>query len=157
LLPAGPLREPARRLREVDMVVVNGLGGTGEHPMRMQAGAAVSLQNPEQRRDLDTFRGQSVHAVAAIGNPERFFQILRQVGMRVEGHAFPDHYPFKPEDLEFGDDRPVLMTEKDAVKCRVFARGNDWYVPVRVEMSREFTDRLGELLDAITINHRIRG
>jgi tetraacyldisaccharide 4'-kinase len=157
LLPAGPLREPAGRLREVDMVVVNGLGKTGEYPMRMRAKQAVNLRNPEQCRDLESFRGRSVHAVAGIGNPERFFRTLRQAGMRVEAHAFPDHYQFKRSDMDFGDTRPVLMTEKDAVKCRVFAAANDWYVPVRIEMPREFVEHLRKLLDSITVNKQLRG
>jgi len=157
LLPAGPLREPERRLREVDMVVVNGLGKAGEYPMRMQPEPAVNLLMPGQRRELQEFRGQSVHAVAGIGNPERFFHTLRQAGMRVVEHAFPDHYLFKRADLDFGDDKPVLMSEKDAVKCRVFAAANDWYVPVRVEMPPVFSDRLRTLLEPAIASNRMRG
>jgi len=148
LLPAGPLREPPRRLREVDLVVVNGLAGSGEFPMRMLAGKARGLSQPELQRELAAFRGQSVHAIAGIGNPARFFQNLQQHGLRVEGHAFPDHHRFQAEDLRFGDDRPVFMTEKDAVKCRQFATGNEWVVPVRAEMSQEFCNRLDALLDS---------
>jgi len=148
LLPAGPLREPLRRLREVDLVVVNGLAGRGEFPMRMLTGKARGLGQPERLRALAEFRGQSVHAIAGIGNPARFFQALQQHGMRVEGHAFPDHHRFQPEDIRFGDDRPVLMTEKDAVKCRQFASGREWVVPVRADMSNEFCNRLDTLLDS---------
>jgi tetraacyldisaccharide 4'-kinase len=148
LLPAGPLREPPGRLREVDLVVVNGIAGHGEYPMRMLTGQAQELKEPDQRRALAEFRGQSVHAVAGIGNPARFFQALQQYGMRIEAHAFPDHHRFKPDDIRFGDDRPVLMTEKDAVKCRQFASGIEWVVPVRAEMSKVFCKRLDELLDS---------
>jgi tetraacyldisaccharide 4'-kinase len=147
LLPAGPLREPLRRLQEVDLIVVNGLAGSGEYPMRMLVGDARLLGDPQQQRALGEFRGQSVHAVAGIGNPERFFQALQQYGMRIETHAFPDHHCFQPEDIRFGDGRPVFMTEKDAVKCREFGAGNEWVVPVRAEMSQEFCKRLDELLD----------
>ncbi len=148
LLPAGPLREPLRRLREVDLVVVNGLAGGGEYPMRMLAGKARGLREPELLRLLTDFRGKSVHAVAGIGNPARFFQTLQQHGMRVAEHVFPDHHRFQADDIRFGDDRPVFMTEKDAVKCRQFASGNEWVVPVRAEMSKEFCKRLDELLDS---------
>jgi tetraacyldisaccharide 4'-kinase len=148
LIPAGPLREPLQRLREVDLVVVNGLPGEGEYPMRMLTGKARGLREPKLQRELEDFRGQSVHAVAGIGNPARFFHALQQHGMQVEGHAFPDHHRFQPEDIRFGDDRPVLMTEKDAVKCRRFARGNEWVVPVTVDMSKEFCERLDVLLDS---------
>jgi tetraacyldisaccharide 4'-kinase len=148
LLPAGPLREPLRRLREVDLVVVNGLAGRGEYPMRLLTGKARGLGAPHQQRELGDFRGQSVHAVAGIGNPARFFQALQQHGMRVEEHAFPDHHRFQAADIQFGDDRPVFMTEKDAVKCRQFACGKEWVVPVRAYMSKEFCARLDALLDS---------
>jgi tetraacyldisaccharide 4'-kinase len=154
LIPAGPLREPLRRLREVDLVVVNGLAGEGEYPMRMLTGTARGIREPKLQRELEDFRGQSVHAVAGIGNPARFFNELRQHGMQVEGHVFPDHHRFEPEDIQFGDNRPVLMTEKDAVKCRQFASGNEWVVPVTVEMTKEFCKRLDVLLDSrLGINH----
>jgi len=148
LLPAGPLREPLRRLREVDLVVVNGLAGRGEYGMRMLAGTARKLREPGLQCPLADFRGQSVHAVAGIGNPVRFFQVLQQYGMQVEGHAFPDHHPFQAGDISFDDDRPVFMTEKDAVKCRQFASGREWVVPVRAEMSREFCQHLDVLLES---------
>jgi tetraacyldisaccharide 4'-kinase len=148
LLPAGPLREPLRRLREVDLVVVNGLAGRGEYSMRTLTGTAAGLGEPRQQRPLADFRGQSVHAVAGIGNPARFFQALQQYGMRIEEHAFPDHHRYQAGDIRFRDDRPVLMTEKDAVKCRQFASGREWVVPVRAEMSGEFCKRLDALLES---------
>ena len=145
--PAGPLREPAKRLAEVDFVVVNGLGNKGEYPMKMQAAGARDLKDAAGLRELASFRGQSVHAVAAIGYPERFFAVLRQAGLQVEEHAFPDHHAFVEKDLDFGDDRPVFMTAKDAIKCRHFPLANAWYVPVTIEMRPEFGTRLLELLD----------
>ena len=146
-LPAGPLREPVKRLQEVDLVVVNGLGSGTEHPMRMLLGEAHNLKDRALTRELSGFRGQTVHAVAGIGNPERFFQTLQQAGMQVVCHAFPDHHRFTSDDIGFGDGKPVLMTEKDAVKCRHFASDNDWYVPVRVELSAEFCAQLDALLE----------
>ena len=147
LIPAGPLREPVSRLQEVDLVVINGLGKGQEHQMRMIQGDARNLLDPDKVCAMDEFRSQRVHAVAGIGNPERFFQSLKDAGLQVEPHSFPDHYQYRPDDIHFGDNRPVLMTEKDAVKCRHFAAENDWYVPVEVRMSDEFCASLDELLD----------
>lgn len=148
MLPAGPLREPVSRLREADLLVVNGIGGAGEHQMKLKAGTARNLRDDGMTRPLAEFRDSRVHAVAGIGNPERFFQSLRQVIRRVEEHPFPDHHRYRAQDLRFDDDAPVLMTAKDAVKCRRFASGNEWYVPVRAELSRDFQVRLDALLAA---------
>jgi len=140
LLPAGPLREPLRRLSRVDLRVCN--GGTpqaGEYPMRLAGGDAVALDGG-QRQPLAAFRGRRVHAVAGIGNPARFFAGLRDAGIEVVGHAFPDHHAFVASDLAFGDELPVLMTDKDAVKCGAFARPHWWRVPVRAELPMEFFD-----------------
>lgn len=147
LLPAGPLREPAGRLQEVDLIVVNGLGKGEEHPMRMLPGGVRNLLDPGKVCAIEAFRSQTVHAVAGIGNPERFFRSLQDAGLQVEPHSFPDHYRYRPGDIRFDDDRPVFMTEKDAVKCRHFAAKNDWFVPVEVRMSDEFCASLDEVLD----------
>ncbi len=153
MIPAGPLREPVSRLQAVDLVVVNGLGDDREHPMSLKPGDAHNLLDPDKVRSLADFRAQAVHAVAGIGNPERFFRSLQQAGLQLEKHTFPDHYPFQPEDIRFGDDRPVIMTEKDAVKCRHFATANDWYVPVVARMSKDFRHCLDTLLDT-RLTHR---
>ena len=146
-LPAGPLREPAKRLAEVDLVVANGLANRGEYPMRMRAAGARDLRDAGEIRELADFRGQSVHAVAGIGYPERFFAVLRQAGLVVDEHAFPDHHAFVETELDFGDARPLFMTAKDAVKCRHFPLANAWYVPVTIDMPPEFGARLLELLE----------
>jgi len=145
-LPAGPLRESPGRLTDVDIVVANGAAGPGEYPMTMRAESAVSLQPGIAPRELAGFERQSVHAVAGIGNPGRFFASLRQTGMRLEEHVFPDHHDYVAADLDFGDERPVVMTEKDAVKCRNFGLRNSWYIPVTIEMPAEFGARVHELL-----------
>jgi tetraacyldisaccharide 4'-kinase len=141
LLPAGPLREPTGRLEKVDFVVCN--GGTpeaGEVPMTLAAAQAVSLSGAEQQRPLSDFAGQRVHAVAGIGNPARFFTQLRALGIEPIEHAFADHHAFTRADIVFGDDLPVLMTEKDAVKCRAFADARHWSVPVRAVLPQAFFD-----------------
>jgi len=133
LLPAGPLREAPARLGEVALVVANGTGWTApvgrQVTMRLQAREARALDG-SAAQPISAFAGQTVHAVAGIGNPARFFAMLTQQGIHLVMHPFPDHHPFVREDLEFGDALPVLMTEKDAVKCRAFAAPGRWVVPV---------------------------
>lgn len=138
LLPAGPLREPKTRLYQVDQVVVNGAGfqWPGAAVMQLQSGSwqpvagGGGLSPPAP--------GSRVHAVAGIGNPERFFAMLRQQGFEVVAHAFPDHHDFSAGELDFADSLPVVMTEKDMVKCRPLARPGWWYVPVQAELPAAF-------------------
>jgi tetraacyldisaccharide 4'-kinase len=130
LLPAGPLREPARRLREVDAVVVNGgVAAAGELAMRLVPGEAVRIHDGV-RAPLAAFAGRPVHAVAGIANPARYFRMLRGVGIEPIEHPLDDHARIGAAELAFGDDKPVLMTEKDAVKCADLADERHWYVPV---------------------------
>ena len=143
-LPAGPLREPASRLKDVDLIVANGAAQAGEFAMQVHAGEAINLVSGE-RRALESFRGQPVHAAAGIGHPARFFTALQDAGLTVEPHAFPDHHAFRPEELAF-DDGAVLMTEKDAVKCRRFALPYLWAVDTRVELGEAFGARILALL-----------
>lgn len=141
LLPAGPLREPMARLREVDFIVCNGGDAHGgEIAMRLCLQAAMSMMEPARREPLAHFAGRRVHAVAGIGNPERFFDALREHGIEVRRHPFPDHHRYVAADLAFGDGLPVLMTEKDAVKCRRFARDGWWAVPVAANLPDTFLD-----------------
>ena len=145
LLPAGPLREPAERARRCDFHVVNlGAGddgaaqaGFGEWPMHLHADVAYPLVGGRPV-PLGTFAGQRVHAVAGIGDPERFFAMLRGLGIAVVPHAFADHHRYTAEDLQFGSDLPVLMTEKDAVKCATFAGPRACSVPVRADLPEAF-------------------
>ena len=148
LLPAGPLREPARRGTECDFRVVNGGDASfGEWSMTLHADNAVPLQGGRSR-PLASFGGHRVHAVAGIGNPKRFFEMLRGLGIGVVPHAFADHHRYVANDFDFGSELPVLMTEKDAVKCAEFA--NEWYysVPVTAELPEAFwaalLDKLAE-------------
>lgn len=130
LLPAGPLREPASR--RVDATVINGgQPRLGTYSMRLRASGIYRVCQPEERVALSDLPGKRLHAVAAIGNPQRFFAELDRMGLAVVAHAFPDHYAYRPEDLEFANCDLVLMTEKDAVKCRKFGRRD--LVAVRVD------------------------
>jgi tetraacyldisaccharide 4'-kinase len=153
LLPAGPLREPIARLRAADAVVINAAVpsaallqlcrrlNTMVVQMRLVPSTVTALVGTA-RRSLESFRDTPVNAVAGIGNPARFFRELRGAGLTVIEHAFADHHPFVASDLDFGNDLPVLMTEKDAVKCRSFADTRLWYVPVAAQLSPAHTEEL---------------
>lgn len=150
LLPAGPLREPVRRLRAADLVLYNGLCNGAAHPgaytMRLQGDQFVNLQQSQQCRSASDFVGVPLMAVAGIGNPERFFTHLRSLGLVFESRAFADHHAFVVADLAFESTGVVLMTEKDAVKCAAFAQSNWWYLPVQAEIEGDF---LGQLLNQL--------
>lgn len=146
LLPAGPLREPVSRLKEVDLVVTNGPARHGEFSMQLHARRICRLRGDECV-DAAKFIGSTVHAMAGIGHPERFFTDLRNQGLSIDERIFPDHYSYRAEDIDFGDNVPVLMTEKDAVKCRRFADTHHWYVPVEAELDKHFGPRLLALLN----------
>ncbi len=134
LLPAGPLRESPQRLQSVDQVLVNGV-------TEMRNAIAFELQafeanrlNGSLARPLPGFKDTTVHAVAGIGNPQRFFDLLRAQGIQVIEHSFPDHAAISQADLQFGDDFEVFMTEKDAVKFGKNLSDKYWSVPVEFEM-----------------------
>jgi tetraacyldisaccharide 4'-kinase len=127
----------------VDFVVCNGQGaGRNEIAMQLSGDHAVSLEQPCDLRPLSAFRGHPVHALAGIGNPQRFFTHLRQSGLDVIEHAFPDHHPLTMQDLAFDDHHAVLMTEKDAVKLAGVKDARLWFVPVQAELPVEFLDEL---------------
>ncbi|MDT8896558.1 tetraacyldisaccharide 4'-kinase [Halomonas sp. I1] len=144
-LPAGPLREPAERLASVDAVMVNGR----MHQQTLASGHAMHL-TPVAWRALGDGRRRSlsplpftgpVHALAGIGRPARFFETLRELGVEFEAHAFGDHHRFTAVDLAFDDDRPVVMTAKDAVKCRGLI-AEAWSLDVEAVPEPAFVDWL---------------
>ncbi len=122
-LPAGPLREPISRLQSCDFVIVNG------DTMQIRGDTLVNLVTDEMQ-SLMTLAGKTVHVVTGIGNPQRFLQSLEQAGLQVIPHLYPDHHAFTGTELCFDDAHPIIMTEKDAVKCRQFAGQNAWYLPI---------------------------
>lgn len=148
-LPAGPLREPPERLSEVDMVIVNGTPLEGEYGMRLVPGPAVALRDAGTERELGAFRGEAVLAVAGIGNPQRFFDMLAAQGISVTPRPFPDHHAFRARDTWEWVGRKVLMTEKDAVKCAAFAGPDHWYVSVRAEPDARVIRRFEQLIDGL--------
>jgi tetraacyldisaccharide 4'-kinase len=146
-LPAGPLREPVSRLRQVDLIVTNGIAARGEAAMKYRPLPLQPLLDgvdPSAAPSAD--QGAPIHAVAGTGNPQAFFNSLRTQGYRVLRHPFPDHHPFSAADIAFGDELPVVMTEKDAVKCLRFATTQHWYQPIDVDLPAAFGHRVLELL-----------
>lgn len=150
LLPAGPLREPVGRLQQADFVVVKGRGSVAEYPMRMVDFGLVAMTNPALQCEPAQFEGHQVHAVAGIANPQSFFGQLRVFGMEVIEHPFPDHYHFTAADVRFNDDLPVIMTEKDAVKCSEFADSRFWVLSYAVEIEGKLEARILNRLAEIT-------
>lgn len=144
-LPAGPLREPRSRLQSVDQILVHLTSRRADVPATLQfsqtSRSNFHLVNHDvvridgsETRSFDEIRGKPVHAVAAIGNPERFFSALEQRGLTIIRHPFADHAHLSARDLAFDDEYEIVMTEKDAVKCGDFASARHWYVPVDVDM-----------------------
>jgi tetraacyldisaccharide 4'-kinase len=147
MLPAGPLREPASRLREVDAVVIHApprpldkrKGAIG---MKLEGREFRNLLNPGHIVGPEHFQRRRVHAVAGIGNPARFFAHLEALGLTFEAHPFPDHHGYTQADLAYEDADAILMTEKDAVKCTAFAHESHWALCVDAVPDPE----LGELV-----------
>ena len=132
-LPAGPLREPIGRLKSVDFVLYRG----SDDPVSgvyYEPDSLVNLATGEQLEFSLGAVGNRVYAVAGIGQPSQFFAMLRQRGFQIEAHAYADHYDYRPADLAALHDRPIIMTEKDAVKCRVFAAENVWYLKISAHL-----------------------
>ncbi|WP_290699340.1 tetraacyldisaccharide 4'-kinase [Amphritea sp.] len=157
-LPEGPLREPVERLEEVDLIVVNG-GSPGNllknsllhkaFPMMLQPGDLVRLTD-DQRVAVDQWSlSRQVNAVAAIGNPKRFTETLSALGFTSKLYSFPDHHTYTERDFSFHQERPLIMTEKDAVKCDHIALTDAWYLQVNADLDNDFITQLGSLLDGL--------
>ncbi|MBX9445011.1 tetraacyldisaccharide 4'-kinase [Dickeya chrysanthemi] len=156
-LPAGPMRERASRLRSVDAVIVNGGEAKGgEIAMQLTAGEAVNLLTGERRAVAAL---PPLVAMAGIGHPPRFFATLKAMGgTLVREVPFTDHQHWRPEalhSLTASDQQPLIMTEKDAVKCRAFARANWWYLPVDAVLSAPESALLLQRLTHLIDTHRV--
>ncbi len=148
LLPAGPLRESISRLNNVDFIVTTSksLPTVSQDCMHLQIDECRQLNNPQNKRRIEQFKGKLVHAVAGIGNPHRFFSHLTSLGLNVMEHPFRDHAQYSLEDFNFSEQYPILMTEKDAVKCMDMEIDNAWYLPVKAQLPENFMTRLKVLL-----------
>ncbi len=148
LLPAGPLRESIGKIFKSDFCVATGQScpDISADTMLLQTHELYALNDVTKTLELDTLRGETVHAVAGIANPQRFFDTLAAQGLSVIPHAHKDHAELVSQDLQFPDDYPVLITEKDAVKCTHFDLENVWVLPVSVQLPVDFTGRVQQLL-----------
>jgi tetraacyldisaccharide 4'-kinase len=155
LLPAGPLRESQNRRR--DFTVLNSAKpfdvpniGDPVFTMHLQIGELIHLQHPEQRQELSSIQGKRIVAAAGIGNPQRFFAMLSAQGLTFKAMPLPDHFAFTSDLFQQEDAEIILITEKDAVKCRQIAGLRDdpriWLVPVSAELDAEFKEQLCQLL-----------
>ncbi|VAW62242.1 Tetraacyldisaccharide 4'-kinase [hydrothermal vent metagenome] len=149
-LPAGPLRETTSRLNQVDLVLYNG-GDSQQNSFSMRATHCLAVGRESDRVDLVRFSGQKLHAIAGIGNPQRFFDMLKRFGIDVIEHPFPDHHQFSEANLLFNDAMPVLMTEKDAVKCRHFKLSDHWAVSITIDFSDDAQTKLDRIFNSLPV------
>ncbi len=143
MIPAGPLREPRKRLRQVDITI-----NRDSDQVIESLGEVWNLFRPEERRPISDFQRRQVHALAGIGFPEIFFASLAQMGVDLIEHEFPDHHEFSAQDLMLKPDLPILVTHKDAVKLKGIARENIWVVPLQIELSESLRQEILELLES---------
>jgi len=159
LLPMGPLREPKSRVNSCDFIVVN--GQNTRHDYRLNKAFQMDLQREDlinlhshDSKSMVEFSGQTVNAVAAIGNPERFFASLESQGLKIERHAFDDHHHYQKGNFEFSNAYPIIMTEKDAVKCHHLHLDQAWYMPVSAKLS---ADLAGEIVKKLKSKGSLNG
>ena len=149
-LPAGPLREPPSRLAGVNAVVLNGKSANPlplpsdvrAYTMQIAGNTFVNLRDPGRQVNADFFAGKPVHAIAAIGNPQRFFLQLEALGIPHQPHGFPDHHRYQAAEIDFGGHPAVIMTAKDAVKCERFALENHWVHQVNAVIDGNLTEQI---------------
>lgn len=163
-LPAGPLREPVSRLKQVDHIVLNQAAEEGTtasdvlkdaSKMQLEPRYLVNLSSGEKRPFIGApfNMGNRVQAVSALGNPERFYALLARLPYQLQTNSFPDHHRFSASDFEapaIDEHQPVVMTEKDAVKCRSFAQSNYWYLSVDVQLEEKFIEGLSEQIKKVS-------
>lgn len=152
LLPAGPLREPLKRLADVDAIVLNGEDTVlpklpdgvvlmnEPHRMTLVPGVAYRVNDPGETRELASFRGARLTAAAGIANPQRFFDTLKALGLKFHRMPLDDHYPYHHNPFKERTSEAILMTEKDAVKCKRFNEKRMWAIPITAIIDRRLVD-----------------
>ena len=146
LLPAGPLREHSKRLKDVDLVISNGDAKEGELAMRLVSDDMRNVADPSITQSITYLQDKPLIAVAGIGNPDRFFNTLRSHGLEFIEKVFPDHHQFNKNDFELPDDAFIIMTEKDAVKCKDLVGDNAWTLPVTAELDSNVGEQIKTLI-----------
>ena len=169
-LPCGPLREPIGRLSTVDLIILNQPEDLNfkkqdkqlhinQYTINLMSEKIYNLIKPEITENYSYFKKfPYVHAVAAIGNNQRFFNALNKIGIKTINHHFIDHYQYKEQDLCFNDNIPIIMTPKDAVKCCKFAKDNFWVqqVKVKLNLEEEFNNYLDDFLSKLIIKNQVK-
>jgi tetraacyldisaccharide 4'-kinase len=152
LLPAGPLREGSWRLDTVDFLVLNGgLVSKGEYLMSLEAGKLINVKHPNKSLSISSLTSPAT-ALAAIGNPQRFFSLLQKKQVKIKNQiSFVDHHAFSKEDIPSG---LVIMTEKDAVKCTQIAHDDCWYLPVSASLTSQFESQLLQKLKQVVADKK---
>ncbi|MDC0014478.1 lipid A export permease/ATP-binding protein MsbA [Gammaproteobacteria bacterium] len=146
--PAGPLREPKGRLKDVDFIVNNGGPTEGDEILMTLTPSKFIHLNSGKEYDVDSWpMHKQVHAVAGVGNPNRFFDLLSRLDFEFDKNPFPDHHKYTKRDLYYLDHLPILMTEKDAAKCKHFNNSKIWYLSIEAKIEPQFIDRLEEKLN----------
>ena len=142
LLPVGPLREPLTRLKHIPFHIIKGMGDTAT--LRYVPDQLIAIQF-KTAYTATQFPYKKIHAIAGIAHPQSFFALLRQLGLEIIPHVFPDHAIFRQEDIIFDDALPVVMTEKDSIKCEAFADSRHWFLTIRLEVSAALQQQLSEV------------
>lgn len=145
-LPVGPLRESMSRLKKVDFIVVKEGNKEDEFTLHFTYNELCAVNNAQRKMCLNEFRNKKVHVLAGIGAPDNFFNLLKEHSINIIPHVFPDHYHYQKKDIFFDDGFAVIMTEKDAVKCKTFASDNHWYLPIYPKVSNELGKNILTLL-----------
>lgn len=157
-LPLGPLREKLERLETVDFKIINGaswsgiLSSTNAFRMQTKGNVLYALHDSTITKPLIDFANQNVNVITGIGNPKRFISTLKQAGLNPQLKCFSDHYSFQSSDLVVDNSNPIIMTEKDAVKCRELKSTNTnlWYLPITVEVKSGFDELLLQRLQEVS-------
>ena len=149
--PAGPLRESSKRIDTVDFIVNNsGPTEEGEYLMNISPTKFVHLKSGKTYSIENWPMHKQVHAVAGLGNPGRFFDLLDKLGFDIIRHPFPDHHNFLSSDIFYLDHLPIVMTEKDASKCKDFDNNKIWYLKIDADLNNKFIDNLDKKLKSIS-------
>ena len=149
--PAGPLRESSKRIDTVDFIVNNsGPTEEGEYLMNISPTKFVHLKSGKSYSIENWPMHKQVHAVAGLGNPGRFFDLLDKLGFDIIRHPFPDHHNFLSSDIFYLDHLPIVMTEKDASKCKDFDNNKIWYLKIDADLNNKFIDNLDKKLKSIS-------
>ena len=149
--PAGPLRESSKRIKSVDFVINNsGPTEENEYLMNISPSKFVHLKSGKKYSIDEWPMHNQVHAVAGLGNPGRFFDLLSKLGFDLIRHPYPDHHNFQSSDIFYLDHLPIVMTEKDAAKCKVFDNNKIWYLTIDADVNNKFIDKLDKKLKSFS-------